>query len=87
MGQWKYSSTIVDLGTRWKCVQLHALAALSPGKEPPAPIGYEAGWAPEPVWTLWREEKSCTIENRTRVIKPVVRRYTLLIQLIINIRP
>jgi hypothetical protein len=23
----------------------------SPGKEPPVPIGYEAGLAPEPVWT------------------------------------
>jgi hypothetical protein len=22
----------------------------------PVPIGYEAGWAPKPVWTLWREE-------------------------------
>jgi hypothetical protein len=25
--------------------------ALPPGKEPPVPIGQEAGWAPEPVWT------------------------------------
>jgi len=23
----------------------------SPGKEPPEPIGEEAGWAPEPFWT------------------------------------
>jgi hypothetical protein len=28
--------------------ELHAPAALLPGKEPPAPIGQEAGWAPEP---------------------------------------
>jgi hypothetical protein len=33
---------------------LHALAALSLGKEPPVPIGQEAEWAPEPVWTLWK---------------------------------
>jgi hypothetical protein len=33
--------------------QLHALAALPPGKEPPVPIGYEVGWTPEPVWTAW----------------------------------
>jgi hypothetical protein len=26
--------------------------ALPPGKGPPVPIGQEAGWAPEPVWTL-----------------------------------
>jgi len=31
--------------------QLHAPAALPPGKEPLVPIGYEAGWAPEPFWT------------------------------------
>jgi hypothetical protein len=29
--------------------QFHAPAALPPGKEPSVPIGYEAGWAPEPV--------------------------------------
>jgi hypothetical protein len=34
--------------------QLYAPEALSPGKEPPVPIGQEAGWAPEPVWMLSR---------------------------------
>jgi hypothetical protein len=40
--------------------QLHAPAALLPGKELPlpTPIGYEAGWVPEPVWTLWRRQNS-----------------------------
>jgi hypothetical protein len=23
----------------------------------PVPIQYEAGWAPEPVWTFWKREK------------------------------
>jgi hypothetical protein len=32
--------------------------ALPPGKGPPIPIGQEAGWAPEPVWTQRLEEKS-----------------------------
>jgi len=31
--------------------QLHAPAALRPGKQPLVPIGYEAEWAPEPFWT------------------------------------
>jgi hypothetical protein len=31
--------------------QLHALATLPLGKEPLVPIGKEAGWAPEPIWT------------------------------------
>jgi len=37
--------------------QLHAPAALPPGKKPLVPTGYEAEWIPEPVWTQWRREK------------------------------
>jgi hypothetical protein len=33
--------------------QLHAPAALAP-----VPIWQEAGWTPEPIWMLWRREKS-----------------------------
>jgi hypothetical protein len=29
--------------------------ALSPGKGHPVPIGQEAGWAPEPVWTTFQK--------------------------------
>jgi len=32
--------------------QLHTLAALSLGLEPPACTGYEAGWIPGLVW-MW----------------------------------
>jgi hypothetical protein len=39
--------------------QLHAPAALPPVKQPPVPITFEAGWAPQLVWALWRKEKSC----------------------------
>jgi hypothetical protein len=39
--------------------QLHAPAALPPGKDPPVPNGQKAGWAPEPFWMLWRIGKSC----------------------------
>jgi hypothetical protein len=35
--------------------QLHASTTLPLGKEPPVPIGWEAGWTPEPVWTTWRK--------------------------------
>jgi hypothetical protein len=41
--------------------QLHGPAALPLGKELPVPIVWKAGWAPEPVWTTWRGEKSPTI--------------------------
>jgi hypothetical protein len=37
--------------------QLHAPAALLPGKEPLVPIGQEDGWAPEQLRTRWWREK------------------------------
>jgi hypothetical protein len=58
--------------------QGHAPAALYPrGKGPPVPIGQEAGWAPEPVWTQRLEEKSSvSVGDRTPVVHSVVRHYT-----------
>jgi hypothetical protein len=54
--------------------------ALSPGKGPLVPIGQEAGWAPEPVWTQRIEQKiscPCRGSNPDRpVVQPVVRHYT-----------
>jgi hypothetical protein len=49
--------------------------ALPPGKGPPVPIGQEAGWAPEPVWTQ-RLEKKSSAGDRTPIVQPVVRHYT-----------
>jgi hypothetical protein len=31
--------------------QLHASAALLPGKEQQLAFGYKVGWTPEPIWT------------------------------------
>jgi hypothetical protein len=51
--------------------------ALPPGKGLPVPIGQEAGWAPEPVWTQRLEEKSsASVGDRTPVVQSVVRHYT-----------
>jgi len=36
--------------------QLHASASLPPGKEPFVPIGQEAGWAPDPFWSVTLSE-------------------------------
>jgi hypothetical protein len=45
--------------------------------EPPVPIGKEAGWASEPVRTLWIKEKSLVAAgNRTLAVKPIDLRYT-----------
>jgi hypothetical protein len=52
--------------------QLHALAALPLEKESLLPIGYEVGWAPEPVRTLWSKEKSLApAGTRTPAVQPV----------------
>jgi hypothetical protein len=40
--------------------QLQAPATLST-----VPIGYEIGWAPEPVWTRWRREKKDNVPLRS----------------------
>jgi hypothetical protein len=54
--------------------QLNAPAALPLG----VPTVYEAGWAPEPVWTLWCREKSFFFSagNRTPAVQPVTHPYT-----------
>jgi hypothetical protein len=53
--------------------QHHAPAALHLREEPPVSIGYEAGWAPEPVWTQRLEEKSSTpVGDRTPFVQSVV---------------
>jgi hypothetical protein len=49
--------------------QLHAPGRFTLGEEQPIPIGQEASWAPEPVWTLWRRQKSVTpTGNKTELL-------------------
>jgi hypothetical protein len=58
---------------------LHPLAALSPGKQPPVSIGWEAGWTPEPVWSLWIGENSWPYRDSNSdpsFIQPVATPYT-----------
>jgi hypothetical protein len=57
--------------------QLHALAALLPGIDFPVLVGKEAGWATEPVLTLWRREKPYVAGNRTQTVKPEARNPSL----------
>jgi hypothetical protein len=57
--------------------QLQAPAALPRGKEPPVPIGKEAGWTPKTVWTLRKREKSLASARKSnRSSSAVPCRYT-----------
>jgi hypothetical protein len=59
--------------------QPHTTAALSIGKEPPVHIGQKVGWAPGPVWTLWRGEKSYIIQgskSNPSAVQSIASRYT-----------
>jgi hypothetical protein len=53
---------------------LRAPAALPPVKAP-VPMGWEAGWAPESSWIIWRREGSlASAGNRNPVVQPVAPR-------------
>jgi hypothetical protein len=58
MGEWTYRPTF---SSPRRVLELHAAASLPTGKKPLVPIGQEAGWAPESVWTTWRSEDSCPL--------------------------
>jgi hypothetical protein len=60
--------------------QLYGPAALPPRKEPLLPIGYEAGWVPEPFWMRWWREKFSSPRQvskpRTPIVQSVAQIYT-----------
>jgi hypothetical protein len=51
----------------------------TPGVKDTVPLEYEARWAPEPVWTIWRSENSCPHRDTNSdlfVVHPVASRVT-----------
>jgi hypothetical protein len=57
--------------------QLHAPAALTPAEGALVRTAEEVGCASQPVWTLWRREKSLNpAGNRTPAVQPIARSYT-----------
>jgi hypothetical protein len=63
---------MLDIGPRWG----EWSASLSCRALPPVPIGYEASWAPELVWTQRLEENpfaSVEIDPDGPVVQSVVR--------------
>jgi len=52
-----------------------------PGTKPPLPIGQEAGWAPESVWTQWQREKSPSATpagNQALVIQSIAQEHKII---------
>jgi hypothetical protein len=47
----------------------------TPGKGPPIPIGQEAGWVRDPVWTERLEEKSFRLCRGWKLGRPVVQSF------------
>jgi hypothetical protein len=55
--------------------RLHALAALPRREVAALPLEEEAGWTPEPIWTMWRKNLALPrIRNPT--VQPVACYYT-----------
>jgi hypothetical protein len=67
-----YSFMTLELdGGEWSVSR--PCSALPPVKGPPARIGQEAGWAPEPpVWTQSLEEKYSCLCRGSNLDRPVV---------------
>jgi hypothetical protein len=61
--------------------QLYSLGALFPRKEPSVPIGKEARWAPEPVWTRWQREKDLSACRGSKSDSPARSLVTILTEL------
>jgi hypothetical protein len=53
LGEWMHSSNILYLSITWRRVFSFTPRQIYPaGKSPLIPIGYEAAWIPEAIWTL-----------------------------------
>jgi hypothetical protein len=65
MGKWKYSSIIIlDFGTRYgRVVSFTPWPLYASGKALSLSIAFEAGWAPEPVWTLYNTENILRLQG------------------------
>jgi hypothetical protein len=69
-----YSFTTSDLD-RGEWSKSRPGRALLSGKGTAFPIGQEAGWAPEPVWTQRLEEKSSCLYRGSNLDRPVVQTF------------
>jgi hypothetical protein len=50
--------------------QLHATAVVPHGKAAAVHINWEAGWAPQPVWSSWRRQMFLDLAGNRAAIPP-----------------
>jgi hypothetical protein len=74
MGEWKYSFTVLDVGTRWK--KLTVLPHHSQVNRPPYAFDRRKGGPQKPDGMLWGGEYSSPFGNQAPVFQPVALRYT-----------
>jgi hypothetical protein len=77
MGEWRYSSTIVGLCTRWRwVVSFSPLPLYLPGKNPRYPSDRRLGGSQSRSGSCGEEKHLVPAENQTPAVQPVDRRYT-----------
>jgi hypothetical protein len=67
------TNAIQESGRSHMILATYDNTAVLSGKVAEVRIGYEGGWAPEPIWTLWRWQKPPppAAGNLTLVVQPV----------------
>jgi hypothetical protein len=77
MGEWRYSSNILDLGTRWRRVVSFTPRPLYPrGKSRQYLLDRRLGGSQSRSGRCGEEKNLAPARNKTPAIQPVPRRYT-----------
>jgi hypothetical protein len=77
MGEWRYSSTLLNLSTKWEGAVSFTLRSLySQGKSPRYLLGRRLGGSQSRSGLCGEEKNLAPAGNRTRTIPTVSRRYT-----------
>jgi hypothetical protein len=77
MGEWRYSSTVLDLDTIWKWVVSFTPQSLYPRRNCPGTHWIGGYMGPRSGLTLWIRKKSLApTGDRIPAVQPIARRYT-----------